>query len=210
MERKDTLALVHEFTRPFKTTIEHDDGTRSYVEVQSHLEQLQGAVTGASAGGGGSSSLDRAPISLKAVDLWQKIAKDTLEHWPGRCRPHLARTPLAQRIQQWAAVAVNSNDPTDDETLHKYLRHWTREVQALFEPSVELAAPCPDCRQQFMWRHDGVENVKKRCLTYNKHRAWCNNCGQTWEGQAAMVNLAKIIDQTNTTSNSIVHTSDKE
>lgn len=201
---QDTLDLVHVLTRPFKTTIENDDGTRQYVEVHSYLDQLQDAITN-NRGTGGSGSQTTSPISLKAVDLWQSIAKVTLEHWPRRGRPHLARTPLDRRIQQWAATAVNSNDKADEETLNAYLRHWVHQIQQLFEPSVELAAPCPECGESFIWRHDGVENVKKRTLTYNQHRATCNNCGQTWEGQASMVNLARIINHNQPLNGSPTH-----
>lgn len=207
---QDTLDLVHVLTRPFKTTIENDDGTRQYVEVHSYLEQLQGAINGASAGGGGSSSRDRSPISLKALDLWQSIAKTTLQHWPGKGRPHLARTPLPQRIQQWSSVAVNSNDKSDEETLNAYLRHWVHQIQQLFEPSIELAAPCPECQDAYIWRHDGVENVKKRALTYNQYRAWCNSCGQTWEGKASMTNLSKILHDGQPINGNPTHTSQTE
>lgn len=203
---KDTLALVHELTRDHKTTIEHDDGTRSYVDELSLLAQLHDAITGKSAGGGGSSTRQRSPISTKAFDLWQEIAHTTLEYWPGYGRPHLARTPLPQRIQQWAAVAVNSNDPEDDKNLKKYVRRWINEIQGLFEPSIDLAAPCPECHESFLWRYDGVDNVKKRTLTYNKHRATCINCGTTWEGKASMTNLSKILHDGQPINGSPTHT----
>ena len=201
----DTLDLLHQLTRTHKTTIENDDGTRTYVDVHSYLDQLQQAITN-NRGTGGSGSMTTSPISLKAVDLWQSIAAVTLDHWPGRGRPHLARTPLPKRIQQWAVHAVNSNDKTAEETLNAYLRHWIHQIQQLFEPSVELAAPCPECHESYIWRHDGVENVKKRCLTYNQHRATCNNCGQTWEGQASMVNLARIINHNQPINGNPTHT----
>lgn len=202
----DTLDLLHQLTRTHKTTIENDDGTRTYVDVYSYLEQLQGAINGASSGGGGSSSRARTPISLKALDLWQSIAETTLEHWPGKGRPHLARTPLDRRIKQWASHAVNSNDKQDEETLNAYLRHWVHQIQQLFEPSVELAAPCPDCGESYIWRYDGVENVKKRSLTYNQYRAWCNQCGQIWEGKASMTNLSKILHNGQPINGSPTHT----
>ena len=185
--------------------IENDDGTRSYVDVMSHLDQLQQAITN-NRGTGGSGSVTTSPISLKAVDLWQSIAETVLEYWPGKGRPHLARTELPQRVQQWAAAAVNSNDTADEETLNAYLRHWIHQIQQLFEPSVELAAPCPECHESYIWRHDGVENVKKRTLTYNQHRATCINCGQTWEGQASMVNLARIINHDQPINGNPAHT----
>ena len=201
----DTLDLLHQLTRTHKTTIENDDGTRTYVDVHSYLDQLQGAITN-NRGTGGSGSMTTSPISLKAVDLWQSIAAVTLDHWPGRGKPHLARTPLPKRIQQWAVHAVNSNDKTAEETLNAYLRHWIHQIQQLFEPSVELAAPCPECHESYIWRHDGVENVKKRTLTYNQHRATCINCGQTWEGQASMVNLARIINHNQPINGNPTHT----
>lgn len=188
----DTLTLVHEFTRSHKTTVENEDDTTSYVDVHSHLDQLRHAIT-ANRGTGGSGSLAKSPISLKAVDLWQEIANRTLDHWPGYGRPHLANTPLPRRVQQWAAVAVNSNDDYDEQLLNQYLTRWIGQIESLFEPSVDLAAPCPDCGESFIWNHDGVENVKKRTLAYNKHRAWCNNCGQAWDGKGAMANLARIL-----------------
>lgn len=205
--QRDTLALVHEFTRTHKTTIENDDGTRTYVDIYSHLEQLQQAISGTGTGGGGSNGKARAPISLKAVDLWKNIAETTLQHWPGYGRNHLANTPLPQRVQQWAAVAVNSNNPTDEETLHNYLRHWISEIRSLSEPSIDLASPCPECHESYIWRHDGVHNVKKRCLRYNTEMAWCASCGQTWDGKASMVNLARIINTTPATSEP-AHTSE--
>ena len=206
MNRTDTLDLVHVLTRTHKTTIENDDGTRTYVDVHSYLDQLQQAIQGASKGGGGSSTQSRSPISLKAVDLWQSIAETTLEHWPGYGRPHLARTPLDRRIQQWASKAVNSNDKADEETLHNHIQRWISEIQGLFEPSIDLAAPCPECQESYIWRHDGVENVKKRTLTYNQHRAWCNNCEQTWEGRASMANLARIINDNQPINGAPAHT----
>ena len=204
---QDTLDLVHVLTRPFKTTIENDDGTRQYVEVHSYLDQLSEAIEGASTGGGGSTTRTRTPISLKALDLWKEIADTTLEHWPGKGKPHLARTPIAQRIQSWAATAINHNDKTREEDLNKYLNRWVQQIQQLFEPSIELAAPCPECHQSFIWRHDGVENVKKRTLTYNQHRAWCNNCETTWEGRASMANLARIINNNQPLNGNPAHTS---
>lgn len=201
----DTLDLLHQLTRTHKTTIENDDGTRTYVDVHSYLDQLQQAITN-NRGTGGSGSMTTSPISLKAVDLWQSIAAVTLDHWPGRGKPHLARTPLPKRIQQWAVHAVNSNDKTAEETLNAYLRHWIHQIQQLFEPSVELAAPCPECHESYIWRHDGVEKVKKRTLTYNQHRATCINCGQTWEGQASMVNLARIINHNQPINGNPTHT----
>ena len=203
---QDTIDLVHVLTRPFKTTIENDDGTRQYVEVHSYLDQLQGALTN-NRGTGGSGSMTKAPISLKAVDLWQSIAKITLEHWPGKGRPHLARTPLHQRIQQWAAVAVNSGDEADEETLNQHLSRWIREIQALFEPSVELSAPCPNCEESYVWRHEGGENIRKRCLTFNQHRATCINCHTIWEGKASMANLARILNNDQPLNGTPAHTS---
>ena len=65
----DTLDLLHQLTRTHKTTIENDDGTRTYVDVHSYLDQLQQAITN-NRGTGGSGSMTTSPISLKAVDLW--------------------------------------------------------------------------------------------------------------------------------------------
>jgi len=208
LNRTDTLDLVHVLTRTHKTTIEHDDGTRTYVDELSLLEQLRDAFTGKGSGNVGNQT--SAPISTNAFDLWQEIAKTTLNHWPGYGRPHLARTPLPQRIQQWAAVAVNSNNPEDEKTLNKYVTRWIREIQSLFEPSIDLAAPCPECGESFLWRYDGVENVKKRCLTYNQHRATCISCGQTWEGKASMVNLARIINDNQPINGAPTHTTQTE
>ena len=188
----ETLQLVHEFTRPHKTTIQRDNGHTEYVEVLSLLDQLQEAMT-ANRGTGGSGALAKSPVSLQAVDIWQDIAQITLAHWPGRGRTHLAGTPLPQRVQQWAAHAINSRNPHDEQLLTDWLVHWSGKIHALFEPSVDLASPCPDCEESYVWTHDGVENVKKRALTYNQHRAWCNACGQSWEGQGAMANLARML-----------------
>lgn len=203
----DTLDLVHQLTRDHKTTIENDDGTKTYADIPSHLDQLQEAIHGSAIGGGGSSGKNRAPISAKALDLWQEIAETTLQYWPGYGRPHLAKTPLPTRIQQWASVAINSNDTQDEKTLNMYANRWIREIQALFEPSIELSSPCPECGEQYIWRYDGVENIKKRCLQYNQHGAWCNNCGQTWNGKASMVNLARIINEDQPVNGTPTHTS---
>src|SRR5699024_10360850 len=184
--------LVHVLTRTHKTTIEHDDGTRTYVDELSLLEQLRDAFTGKGTGNGGNQT--SAPISTNAFDLWQEITETTLKHRPGYGRPHLARTPLSGRIQQWAAKAVNSNDPEDERELNKYLSRWITQIQTLFEPSIDLAAPCPECGESSSWRYDGVENVKKRTLTYSQHRATCISCGQTWEGKTRMVNPTRIIN----------------
>ena len=203
---KSALTLVHEFTRPHKTTIDREDGTTEYVDVHSLLDQLSEAMT-ANRGTGGSGSLAKSPVSLNAVDLWLEIADTTLQHWPGRGRPHLARTPLPQRIQQWAAHALNSNNPQNEEDLSRYLNRWTSAVEALFEPSVDLSAPCPDCGESWFWTHDGVEDVKKRALTYNQHRAMCHCCGQTWDGKGAMANLARILHHDQPLSGNLVHSS---
>ena len=204
----DTLDLLHQLTRTHKTTVENDDGTRTYVDVYSYLDQLQQAINGTATGGGGSNGKARVPISLKAVDLWKEIAAVTLDHWPGRGRTHLARTPLHRRIQQWGATAVNSNDKADEETLNTYLQRWINEIRGLSEPSIELAAPCPECHESYIWRHDGVHNVKKRTLSYNKHAATCRNCGQQWQGKASMANLARIINDGEPINGNPTHTSE--
>ena len=204
MHRTDTLDLAHVVTRPFKTTIENDDGTRTYVDVYSYLDQLQDAITGKSRGSGGNQT--SAPLSTNALDLWREIAETTLEYWPGYGRPHLARTPLHRRIQQWASVALNSNDDQDKEVLHKHLARWIREIQGLFEPSVELSAPCPECHESYVWRHEAGENIRKRCLTFNQHRATCINCKTTWEGKASMANLARILNNDQPLNGTPAHT----
>ena len=206
----DTLDLLHQLTRTHKTTIENDDGTRTYVDVYSYLDQLQQAINGTATGGGGSTSRDRAPISLKAVDLWKEIANVTLDHWPGYGRPHLARTPLHRRIQQWAATAVNSNNKTDEQELNTHLQRWITQIQAMMEPNIELAAPCPECNESYIWRHDGVENVKKRVLSFNKHRATCTNCNTIWEGKASMTNLSRILHDGQPLNGSPTHTTQTE
>lgn len=207
MQEQDTHELVTKLTRPHKSPVLDDQGQTHYVPVHAYLDQLHEAITGAATGGGGSSSRTRSPISLNAHVLWQEIAETTLEYWPGYGRPHLARTPLPRRIQQWAAKAINSDNEDDETTLRNFLKHWLHRIQALFEPSIDLAAPCPECKKSFIWRHDGVDNVKKRCLMYNQYGAWCNNCGTTWDGQTAMVNLARIINQDQPTSNTIIYAS---
>lgn len=201
----DTLDLLHQLTRTHKTTIENDDGTRTYVDVYSYLDQLQGAITGKGKGSGGNQT--SAPLSTNALDLWHEIAETTLEYWPGYGRPHLAQTPLHRRIQQWAAAATNSNNEADEETLNKHLARWIREIQSLFEPSVELSAPCPECHESYVWRHEGGENIRKRCLTFNQHRATCVNCHTIWEGKASMANLARILNHDEPLNGSPVHTS---
>src|SRR5699024_4198467 len=158
---------------------------RTYVDVYSYLEQLQQAINGTATGGGGSNGKARAPISLKAVDLWKEIANVTLDHWPGYGRPHLARTPLPRRIQQWAAVAVNSNNPPDEPTLHSYLRHCISELRSLSQPSIGLASPRPECHESYLWADDGQHNVKERRPRYNTEMARCAACGQTWDVKAS-------------------------
>lgn len=188
----DTLQLVHEFTRAHKTAIRRDDGSTTYAEVLSLLDQLQEAMT-ANRGSGGSGALAKSPVSLNAVDLWREITTVTTEFWPGRGRPHLAETPLAQRVQQWAAAATNSREPEYERALAEWLTHWSGRIEAMFEPSVDLAAACPECETAHVWSHDGVENVKRRALTYNQHRASCAACGNVWEGRGAMASLARMI-----------------
>ncbi|MDI3330690.1 MAG: hypothetical protein QJR09_08140 [Micrococcus sp.] len=188
----DTLQLVHEFTRAHKTTITRDNGATEYVEVLPLLDQLQEAMT-ANRGTGGSGSLAKAPVSLNAVDLWQDITRTTahaLTAVPVHAQP---ATTLGQGIQQWAAWAVNTRNADDEAELNAYLVYWSGQIRAMFEPSVDLEAACPDCGEGFTWSHDGVEYVRRRALSYNQHRATCVVCGQVWEGAGAMMSLARAI-----------------
>lgn len=197
----DTLALVHEFTRPHKTKIVRDDGTNEYVSIESLLDQLDAANT-ANRGTGGSGSKTKAPCSLDAVDIRNDI--NTVAH---KHHPQSAGRPVRERIQAWAAWAVNQNDDTHDASLNAWLTYWRGKILDLFDSTVEIEAPCPSCGERLARRDDGHETIIKRALSYNSRHATCTVCGTAWEGIDGMRSLVLAIEEIESAQNDDYKTS---
>lgn len=183
---------VHELTRDHKTTIMREGGKSEYVDEMSLLEQLHQART-ANRGTGGSSGGSKSPVSLAAVDLWNEIVATTNAHWPGYGRPHLARTPLGLRIQQWANSA--RGDEHAESTCNAWVVYWCAQIRQAMLPTVELDAPCPECGEKFLWVQDGEETLVKRALTFNAERVQCRGCGASWKGVDNMKHLSALMDR---------------
>lgn len=173
-------ARHHEITR--------DNGTKETVPEEPYLDTLEHIITNGQRGtGGAGKDGGSTPIALAALDLREGIARVVDQHWPGRGRTHLARTPLRDKIEAWRKVS------TENGPLHEYATDWCQKIRSMTLISADIEAPCPMCDVAEILEQDDTEMTNvfhKTALTYNTDRAVCRNCGSEWWGFDEMKELA--------------------
>lgn len=152
-----------------------------FVMEMSLLDQLKDAFT-ASKGGAGSSGMKahKALYSLTASDLYREIAEETDARWRGRGRPALARTPLAQKIQD---VAKHYQDK---EELLVLVEDWNARIRACFESYTDLIGGCPECGECEYLSTDDIDGSVTRNTALRRRVgdfwAECKLCQASWSG----------------------------
>lgn len=179
---------VHELTRDYRTTIYREAGDGEvvdYVQMLSLLNQLESALfmQGTGAGTGGAKS----PMKLEALDIKVEIDRVSAEF----ASPKL---PVPVRIQTWAQEATG-DEQREFECL-AWVAYWTAQINALFESSIELERPCPECGVQDYLEQDesNPDNaIHKLALVATTSRALCRHCHMVWEGHEGLLFLSSQI-----------------
>lgn len=179
---------VNELTRDHQIDLNKGNGPIRLVTEYSLLYQLREAFTanrGSGPGSGGAKGL----ISFNALNLWQEIAEVTTEHWRGRGRPALQRTPLAERIQDWYE---QSKDTFHEPECAAWVTKWCRQIRALDESRCDVIGRCPACGEHEVAIDDDGETIWKTAVTRveSKVYASCAHCLTEWDGLDAMRDLA--------------------
>lgn len=179
---------LKELTVARERKIRRDNGATETVEEDCYLETLESLIEdGARGTGGVGSSGSSSPLSLAALDLREEIAKTTEQHWPGRGRAVLRRTPLAEKIRKWRDVS------TDGSLCHDWILYWCDKIRGLTLRNFDLDAACPNCGNAKLIEQDETDasNVfYKAAIVFNEDRATCRVCDSVWEGHDGMKHLA--------------------
>lgn len=119
----------------------------------------------------------RAPLWVTGHDWCTRVEKKVREWLPGQ-HGHTLTLLLALPEQKW----------TPDQASHVgnmtiEVRRWVREAQKYLdgESELEYRKPCPECDEQFVWRHIDGEDVKIPAITITTRIVRCKWCGTEWE-----------------------------
>ena len=174
---------------------QHKIGDRVFtVELESRLEQLEGAITNTLGGQGSSKGLKntRSVLNSEALETFMRIANH-IANWcitigvrPGR--------DVAGNLRAWAATVGEANE----YKLGKMLE-WATTIDAQFQPvrTATINTPCPVCGATSWVDDDGETHlhplersyVEGELLTTVKARCKVRECGASWEGADAVAEL---------------------
>lgn len=182
---------VHVLTEDHKINPDKTGKTFNLVEEYALLTQLKEAFT-ANRGTGAGASGPKGVISFNALNLWEDIATVTNNHWRGFGIRAVSRTPLPERIQDWARSVEGSPDESE---CFAWISKWNRQIRALDESHADVIGRCPECGESEIAVEDDGEIIKKAAVTRVEGHAYasCANCLAEWEGLDAVRELARTV-----------------
>ena len=201
---------VESLTNPNKVTLEVEDKkgriSRNVVEVACLIEQLEDAVQSTHASGynrGAILANTRNVLDLSALVLLGQINEELedLRKSMGDFRPR--RPELSDAIRQFYThlnLAVEHDPTISLARVLKLTTSWVNAINLKFDPPVvlDITRPCPKCAAEFVFddyddRHRAVVIGWRK--TFDKSRAECRACGQTWVGESELRHLRWDIDR---------------
>jgi hypothetical protein len=219
---RDLLAAIHDLTKGNTEHVKsYDDGGNPVsthkcrqvcnglpthtVEHPSLLVQIEQAVTPSAGNDGGSKSSSPRERNMVDSTALYEYAKMTaaIRDWCRIVGATISRNPSTD-LERWY---VNFTRYTDrDDTWHlRELRRWARVIRNHLDPPerLEIMFSCPVCGPAMWTDYEGETQVNRLSLEYrldqDEHprdeRIICRNpkCGEAWEGQGAMEELAAEI-----------------
>ena len=183
---------VHVLTEDHKVNPDKTGKTFNLVEEYALLTQLKEAFT-ANRGTGAGASGPKGLISFNALNLWEHIVSVTNDHWRGFGIRAVARTPLPERIQDWAKTV----EKTPDEAAEclAWVTTWNRQIRALDESRADVIGRCPECGEYEIAVDDDGGTIWKAAVTRveSKTYASCAHCLAEWKGLDEVRELARTI-----------------
>lgn len=201
-------------TKPHTTTLEIDDingnTTKTKIQTDSLIEQLENAVQSTQIYGsnrGTTQANTRSVLDLSAIILLQQI-KDELDQLRLQIQDTSKRHPdLSDAIRQYYThlqLATEHNPLIKLSPIVKITTSWVNTINLKFDPPVvlDITKPCPKCNNEYVFddyddRHRAVVIAWRK--TFEKSRAECRACGQTWVGESELRQLRWTMDQENDT-----------
>jgi hypothetical protein len=201
---------VEMLTKPQRVVVaselENGEIVKTEVQTSSLLEQLQDAVQSTQIYGsnrGASLANTRNVLDLSALVLLGQITEelDDMRHDIGDFRPR--RPDLEDAIRQFYVhlqLAVEHDPTIHLSPVLKKMTGWVNAINVKFDPPVvlDITKPCPKCAVEHVFddygdRHRAVIIGWRK--TFDKSRAECRACGQTWVGESELRQLRWDIDE---------------
>lgn len=119
----------------------------------------------------------RAPFWVTGHDWCTRVDRKVREWLPGH-HGHTLTLLLALPEKKWTPEqAGHVGDMTGE------VNRWVREAEKYLhgESELEYRKPCPECDEQYLWRHVDGEDVKVPTITITTRVVRCKWCGSEWE-----------------------------
>ena len=119
----------------------------------------------------------RAPFWVTGHDWCSRIDRKVREWLPG-VQGHTLTLLLALPEQKWTPEQAGHVGKMTIE-----VRRWVAEAVKYLggESELEYRRPCPECDEQYVWRHIDGEDVKVPTITITTSVVRCKWCGTEWE-----------------------------
>lgn len=177
-------------------------GTYRPVEHEPLLDMLRTAVASSTGrtSSGRSDDAARNVINLYAFAVWERIngqartiLKELGQDYSGDLKP------VVRRLHDSTIALWNAGGLPEQKfvKISWMVNRWAAEIWELFDPPVikEIVAPCPACNARELLNADG-ERITAVVASYSRGfqpYARCRECGATWEGERALVELGYSI-----------------
>lgn len=170
------------------------------VELESRLEQLEGAITNSMRNTGSSNAAKnaRSVLNSDALETFMRIANH-INYWCISVGIRPGNEP-GRNLRAWAAVVGEANE----HKLGKMLG-WATTIDAQFTPvrTAPINTPCPVCGATSWVDDDGETHlhplersyVEGELLTTVKARCKARECGASWEGADAVAELGEELGE---------------
>jgi len=170
--------LVKELCDPAVVTQIHEDRTTTSAECPSLLDQLNEAIgVGVERGKSyGTSYGSKIPLSVGAIDLYQKLHRD----WCGTNKKRSLEETF-RFIPEWVS---GWSDVDQLSRVVERVRKAVKDIRDLLDPPrrFHLPAPCPSCHTKMIRKQDELgEWILVPALTLDVHiGCTCLACDDVW------------------------------
>jgi len=200
----ELLDAVDDLTLPRPVKVTTDDG-HTWATEDALLVQLEEAVASGlgSASGGSAAPWARNLLNTDALHQAGMMTSQIMD-WCRMVGANVTRN-AATDLRAWYTEFVNNTmgESLDDFYIKK-LREWANQIRGMLNPpkTLELTAPCPECRVAFYINEEGDPVPNPISVNYwaNSASVWegakatCRACGYEWKGQWALRALRHAVD----------------
>lgn len=199
-------AAVDHLTQPTKQRVERDDGTVTWADVPSLLDQASSALVNGNEGAGGvrwGTQAERSPLDLDLMEVCA-IIRGTTEALLRERKQKVDGRSVGAHVRELAAIVV-TNEPGElwwweyrfaswARLLETYLRVVKRQPMALRLRN----SACPQCEATQVVEAGEYGNEVKPALVIAfrdgyARAAECSACGHHWWRGDDLIVLAKLL-----------------